>query len=72
MICMICTCLSVVLHDLQELNDLQDLYYLAGVYLRGLLMCVICTYLPGGICMTKGSEHSAIARNAICGTKIDK
>ena len=55
-------CLSVGLHDLQEMYDLQDLQYLTGVYLRGILMCVMCTSSPGEICMTRYIFHTCVPR----------
>ena len=41
------------LHDLLLLTGIGFLQYSAGVYLRGIFMRVICTFLPGGICTMK-------------------
>ena len=44
------TCQSVCLHALHDLYDLQGLSYSTGVYLSGILVCVIWTSSPDRIC----------------------
>ena len=53
MIGMICTCLSVVCMTCRNCMICRIRNTLAGVYLRGMLMCVICTPLLGAISMMR-------------------